>query len=430
VKASRPPAQRGGHGTSASIVTVLLAAGYGCGARTIRDNGPIEAGSPGEAADIVALSEWTRQLGAAICAKDTRCESELGPTLANEAACVASFVQGENWGLYFGGASSYATVTRYWAVAPDEVRAACLRAIEASTCVLRLDQIHACDGVLVPKNPIPAGGACVADSRWKVARPCATGFVCRGGSATACGACGPAQFPNGQACEYDDDCADGRCQLASDGRWVCGATDLLKAAGERCASFADCAGNLECTLGQVSTCVARAWVGEACGGAGLRSCVGGAECTAEGGEGVCAPLLLDGAACPRVRDPSRACANWCLFPSPDAMEGTCGIAKAEPGPCAAFRADHSLFCPWNTYMEAGPDAGPYPAPCACKERGERGAPCASDDQCAYGPCRSGICTAPERGIGDGCGISAECVSTYCDPATLRCAELPVLHCSD
>jgi hypothetical protein len=370
--------------------------------------------------DVEELNQWSHRLGAASCARAVRCEPELGPAYSSETACLADVAQTEVYSRYFLSGSYYQGLARKYKLGADDTQAACLRALVDAPCGERVDHIEACNAVLVPCNPIAAAGAC----RDFGLRPCAQGLACRGETTSSCGSCVATNYPDGHDCEYESDCQSGHCLESGDAGWQCASAALLKGEGEACANFADCRGNLECVYQPTHTCAPRSRVGEPCGNS--RSCVRGAECAAmtDGAAGVCRAFLADGEICPRTRDPARACLNWCVFPSADAPEGTCGIAPTGPGPCAAFRADHELFCPADTYMDAPGDAGAYPFDCTCKSRGTRGTSCATHEQCADGPCRSGTCAAPDRAVGDDCDASVECISANCDDARHRCAERP------
>jgi hypothetical protein len=335
--------------------------------------------------------------------------------------------QTEDYVRYFGGVSARAVTVQSYTLASEEDRRACLDAIAGAPCSQRITQIDACASILIPRRAITAGGTCNWGT-WAGAPACAPGLVCRGASGAACGTCTAAEYADGHPCDYDDDCQGGRCLSTGDGGWACGSPSSQKGVGEPCATFADCRDNLICTYGVDAVCVQWARVGEPCTPERSIFCVRGATCSTEVGTGTCQPLLPDGAACPRGRDPARACLDWCVFPSADAPEGTCGIPPSGPGPCAAYRDDHSLFCPAATYQEAEADAGPYPATCMCRAQRPEGAACDAAVQCLTGLCRSGNCSTPDRAVGDACSEDPECASGRCDTATRRCLE--ALHCSD
>jgi hypothetical protein len=407
-----------------ACLILLARAQLACGGREIGAELQ-EAGTPSRA-EVQELSDWYAQLGVAICAKAVRCEPELGPTYASERACLSMFNQDEPYGLYFFGVNGYEAreaTLRDHTFAGDRARQACLSAIGASPCEQRFNEVDACASILIPHHTIAAGGACRQGDV-----VCAADFICRGSSERSCGVCG-APYADGHACEYDYDCQSRRCLPLPDGGYACGSKSLQHGPGEPCISNAGCRDNLLCSDGADPRCVAWARVGEPCVYASIPPCVRGAACSNEAApsQGVCVALLADGAPCPRVRDSSRLCLNWCIFATPDAAEGTCGIAPAGPGPCAAYQADHSLFCPAGTYTDVPADAGPCPANCVCKALGQRGASCADHLQCADGPCRSGTCSAPDRATGDSCTQHVECISGYCDGQ--RCGDLPQLHCS-
>jgi hypothetical protein len=204
----------------------------------------------------------------------------------------------------------------------------------------------------------------------------------------------------------------------------------------------------------MKVCTARAGEGLQCGffvGAVLAGapCQYGLMCdpVPNGDHGTCRPLGQPGDMCWRNPvPPHMPCEEWCLFETPDAPTGRCGVPAAnapEHTPCVAYAGDSQLFCEPRMFSSALTVQGQPRPSCECLVRRAIGAACERADECAPSPVDSGVpavhCqraaaatdggvavgTCSERQpVGGPCGVADDCQSFVCDAKTSSCAASP------
>jgi len=317
---------------------------------------------------------------------------------------------------FFAGVDQDAYLASTHTLADAALLDACVNAVAVARCDDSRSPYEACLNVLVPKAPRQDGEPCVHDSPYILAPGCAPGLVCS--EPYGCGVCVPLPPPgaDGESCSGSADCASGLVCIAS----TCRAASALSGAGESCAGAASCQSGLTCAFDS-EVCVPRQAEDEPCD-PDAYACLNDLTCVTDTdtGAATCRAYARRGDACPRVSiyGDRQACnrSNWCVFATPDATTGTCGIAPTTPGPCALFADDGSYFCPAGTYPDADLGELAPPAACSCKPTLELGARCQSDLQCGHGYCAAG------RDGEDGC-----CVPLLPDGAV--CAPNDIGHCA-
>jgi hypothetical protein len=147
----------------------------------------------------------------------------------------------------------------------------------------------------------------------------------------------------GDDCVLDQDCAAGLVCIDNS---VCTRAAELPTEGQPCDYR--CQPGLLCSAG---ACVA-ALEGDSCDPEARPNCLGvnlSCEAESDGGGYVCQRHAEPGDPCPRaIRTGARACerGSWCVFATPDAEQGVCGVAPlAVPSPCTLFADDGSYYCP-------------------------------------------------------------------------------------
>jgi hypothetical protein len=340
------------------------------------------AGASTSLEPVAAMAAWRTRLAAAECARELRC----GSRWANEEDCVED---AETWPAYvrfFGGIDEDEYLASTHTLAPSALLDACIDAVTRTRCDDARSSYEACAGVLVAKAPRQSGEPCVYASPYVLAPACAPGLVCS--EPYGCGVCVPLPPPHaeGETCTRSEDCAPGLVCLAS----TCRASSTLSAEGEPCDGARACRADLTCAFDS-QRCVRLNGENEPCD-PDAYSCANDLTCVTDAstGEATCRAHARRGDACSRVATygDGRACnrSNWCVFATPDAPAGTCGVAPAAPGPCALFADDSSYFCPAGTYPDVDLAELAPPAACTCKPDLELGARCRADVQCGHGYC--------------------------------------------
>jgi hypothetical protein len=367
------------------------------------------AGRPEDGA--ASIGAWDQRVNRVACEREVRCGRfsavERCMEWRNEPAMYATLGLDAAYASFFGGVDTLSYLATEYRPADEATLQACLDEITAGACDPSLFRPAVCEGTLVPKAPRAAGDACSAPSPYLPDRPCEKGLDC------ICGACLPVsdQSPaEGEPCEPGDDCEPGfTCLSLGSAPARCAPTPAL---GEPC--------SWDCTEGACSSgvCLPIRGLGEICNDTVV--CQFDLTCA----EGRCVVSAgLDGAPC--TRDPGQ-CLRFCVFPSADANEGTCGVPSSTgPTPCSTFAGDGSPFCPAGTYR-AEPASDPND--CSCLPHLALGAAC--NDQttfdawqapCGDAFCSNGTCVA-RYPAGSACVDGSECaVGLVCDTTTRTCA---------
>lgn len=359
-----------------------------CG-KTNNDDGSPSDSSTSAAADAAELEAWERAYAEALCAQDRDCPN-LGPRdYASVDACLdQTFNDSQRRSAYYGGVEYFLDRSKVYRVGAKAAQERCLNGLAA--CVRAADA--GCDDVRVVRAPGKSGSACYAGV-WRALPPCGAGLTC---DVTTC-ACQPFTDPgcSGQRCAPEQYCQgtytikgdvfetgpsycanyrelDESCEgLACRPSLVCSSDRCREPAGpnEACARTSDCQPFHTCDH-QVCTRVPDL-VGPG------EPCPTGVECavTLVCRNNVCMDLAADGASCGRgPRNEATLCRHWCVFDSPDAVEGRCSDSPptAAPTPCTAFRLN-TMDCPSGTHPDTHGEQAAYPnlpAYCQCEPGAE------------------------------------------------------------
>ncbi|HEY4244812.1 MAG TPA: hypothetical protein VGM88_33585 [Kofleriaceae bacterium] len=240
---------------------------------------------------------------------------------------------------------------------------ACIDAVRETSC--RRDDVPApvCAGVMT--GTVAVGGACDPN----ISEMCDGGF---------CGEAGDA------SCTVDACCAG-----------TCRALPTPQPIGASC-MVAPCVEEAYCA--PMAVCAPRLGVGEDCS-ANIGGCVAGTDCNDRGGAETCTVLPDTGETCYG----DLPCGN---------LSDECQANVCAPRPVAGDACDPRYGCVGDSTCRDGLCVHVIPpAP---------GAPCDTDDECAYPQlCASGYCA---RDLADGaaCIRGIECESTFCDATSRQC----------
>lgn len=386
-----------------------------------------EAGSAGDTGDAGAaggdgvndprtpFEAWDARLAAAKCSKDLAC----GRIYSIE-GCIANALRTAPYDRFFGGADYYGNQLALYTLADSTVQEACLTGIAEAACAPPAALPTSCAEVLVPIDPAAKGASCRSGNSYLPPNPCAAGLECSRG--TLCSICvdeTPPSDLNG-ACVYDDDCKPNLICKSTANVFTCQAR---AAVGQPCTQPSDCATGT-CAG---SSCKAYVLDGKAC--SSTEPCLPGLACSTDG---LCHPDPAPGPgdACPRhIEGVTQACATWCVFPTPTAASGTCGIPVMQgPSPCSRFAGTAQLSCPIGTYVDAAAatNVDGISDSCICRTKLPVGAPCTAFQQCADGRCltgETGSFCAKRLGTGETC-TGSDCEGS-CNPETKKC-EAPTV----
>jgi hypothetical protein len=115
-----------------------------------------------------------------------------------------------------------------------------------------------------------------------------------------------------------------------------------------------------------------------------------------GADRVCHRDGQSGDPCPRaVGAGVPGCRQWCVFATPDASQGTCGVPPfSAQTPCSLFSADPTFYCPAGTEPDTHGEAPPpnqLPSYCMCVPETSTRPSCSRRRQCTAGDCVNGYC---------------------------------------
>lgn len=233
-----------------------------------------------------------------------------------------------------------------------------------------------------------------------VAGPCDQTQMAARVSAPACNEIFIGKVKQGQACEFDEECASGSCLIPGCNNACCpgqcGPSVQPAQIGASCAAVA-CVDTAYCD--QTLTCRALVTQGGTCVDSSW--CDFGLGCTGVStGSGTCNPLPATGSPCP-----DQECASIgdvCNAQKICAAMGLPGAPCTGNGDCSYYyQCDTTMHC------AAYPTVGQ-----ACTTL------------CSDGSwCMTSTCAAPQAN-GAACGTANQCASDYCDGMTSQCADLP------
>ncbi|HTQ03307.1 MAG TPA: hypothetical protein VMI54_05600 [Polyangiaceae bacterium] len=408
------------------------AGGGDAGASSAGDAGapePSSAGAPPATGDddaVAQMAAWRERKALATCERQLRC-IPLWPSLDD---CLANADNWPDYSRYFGGVDQDVYFASKFTLADPAVLDACIDAVTNLPCDDSRTPYEACLDVLVPDVPRKQGDRCAHDSGYVMAPACDAGLVCTG--SYFCDTCEPLPpaSTEGQACDFDEDCAAGLACV----RAACVPYASLPGAGEACSAPGVCRDGLECGSG--GTCFLQSGEGAPCDPNDPDSCFRDLLCEVDAATGnpTCHAFGGPGATCARATGVGTAGCDendWCVFATADAPTGTCGVAPLTAGPCALFGGDSTYFCPAGSYPDADQTSSTaLPASCSCKPALGLGARCHADPECGQGYCGDADgdgddddlrCTAL---LPDGAPCSSaspnHCASEVCDPDTGTC----------
>jgi hypothetical protein len=348
--------------TSVGALVLCL---VGCGISR-RSAGPVPSGAPADPAPddaALAFGAWRERLAAATCARELACWAFW----SSEEDCLQAASTNPAYVRFFGGIDEDTYVTATHTLAPAPVLDACIAAVTTAPCDDSRTPYEACLDVLVQKDPRQRGEPCAEYSPYVDATACGVGLVCTGAyPSLTCEPLPPAATEGG-TCGGDRDCAPGLACV----RDVCRECTSLPGEGESCADTGTCRGALHCSI-YSELCVRPGAEHDACDSSEADSCLRDLTCILDAttGNASCHAFARRGDACPRSVDASAAACDddsWCVFETPDAPSGTCGVAPTSAGPCALFAQDSSYFCPVGTDADpSSADSGSLPTSCNCE----------------------------------------------------------------
>lgn len=390
---------------SSGVVLVLFFVGCGISERSVGvdpghggDGGRSEesandaggsAGSPAVAPSDAgtddatrALYAWRERFAAASCARQLACRAFW----SSQDDCLQWAKTYPDYARFFGGVDEDRAIASTHTLAAGAVLDGCIAAVTSAPCDDSRTPYEACLDVLVQKDARERGEPCAEYSPYIGPPRCGAGLVCAG--VYPCLTCEPLPRAGvrGEACSTDEDCAPGLACV----RAACREYASLPGQGESCAEAGTCRGALHCSV-YSERCVRPGAENDPCDPSEADTCLRDLTCSVDAtGDGRCHAFAHRGGPCPRSVDASAASCDddsWCVFETPDAPSGTCGIAPLSAGPCALYSQDSSYFCPVGTYAEtSAADATTLPSACDCKPQRELGAPCDADVECLQGFC--------------------------------------------
>lgn len=383
-------------------------------------SGSSSSSSSGSSSGGTAADFYRSRLFPAQCAFEDRCTAQQGRVFSTTAACLAQLDDQDTRATSRRGKGVFQGLAEDFTV--DQTKAdLCLANLAASSCMVH-DAVDAagCNDVLLPNNPVAAGGDCTA-SQYGTApagQACAMGLRCESMDPNSlCSTCVEPKT-TGAPCTHGGECRSHTCSLGS-----CQAPDVPALRDQPCEST--CLGNLSCRGADgEATCQERSGVGAACG-TGQPLCMVDLECNRD--TGVCDSRLPNGAAC-TAEDRSR-CQGVCRFPDAILTTGTCGDANPLPTvgqPCVLVGGNSKTpLCAFGAVPNITSTGTGFS--CVCGSAKPDQSACVDDGECSSKVCTNGACEVLTAN-GAECISDRHCASGVCDYTALGgsvCVAFPM-----